>query len=123
LEFHARPTVDTTWDGRELPPERWVRRFRDEVASKVVVGLYRATALAPAHLFYAHADHVHLAAHIAIADGMLQEERGFPLLITRADQVCRSVYGGTGLREVAASAYAAAGAPFRYLSERLTRNP
>ena len=39
-------------------------RFRDEVAPHVVVGLYRATRLAPAQLFYAHADHVHLAAAV-----------------------------------------------------------
>src|SRR5436190_21782012 len=36
-------TVDLTWDGRKLTPEQWVRRFRDEVAPKVTVGVYRAT--------------------------------------------------------------------------------
>ena len=43
---------------------------RTTVASKVVVGLYRATRLAPAQVFYAHEDHAHLAAHIAIADSV-----------------------------------------------------
>jgi hypothetical protein len=114
-------TVDTTWDGRELAPEQWVRRFRDEVAPQVVVGVYRATMLAPAQLFYAHVDHADVAARIALADSVLQEERGFPLLITLADRVCGSVYGGGSLSNLASAAYAAAGVPFRYQSERSTR--
>jgi hypothetical protein len=114
-------TVDTTWDGRNLTPEQWVQRFRDEVAPKVVVGLYRATMLAPAQLFYAHVDHADVAARIAMADSVLQEERGFPLLITLADRVCGSVYGGGSLSNLASAAYAAAGVPFRYQSERATR--
>jgi hypothetical protein len=115
------PTVDTCWDGERLAPEQWVRRFRDEVAPRVVYGLYRATLLAPPQLFYAHAEHAHVAACIALADSVLLEQRGFPLLIDLADRVCQSVYGGGGLKEMAASAYAQAGAPFRYGSERHTR--
>jgi hypothetical protein len=114
-------TVDTTWDGCTLTPEQWVQRFRDEVAPKVVVGVYRATLLSPAQLFYAHEDHADVAARIALADSVLQEERGFPLLITLADRVCGSVYGGGSLNDLATAAYAAAGVPFRYQSERATR--
>jgi hypothetical protein len=116
-------TVDTAWEpgGGPLPPERWVRRFLDEVAPRVVYGLYRASDLAPPHLFYAHVDHAHVAARIAVADSALLEQRGTPLLIDLADRVCRSIYGGGSLREMAEAAYAAAGAPFRYQSERLTR--
>jgi hypothetical protein len=116
-----RPTVDATWDGATLKPEEWVVRFRDVVAPKVVYGLYRATLLAPPQLFYAHVDHAHVAARIALADSVLLEQRGFPLLIDLADRVCQSIYGGGSLQELAASAYAAAGAPFRYGSERATR--
>jgi hypothetical protein len=117
----GRPTVDPTWDGRALTPAQWVCKFRDEVASQVVVGVYRATLLGPPQLFYAHQDHADVAARVALADSVLQEQRGFPLLITLADEVCRSVYGGNSLREMAEAALAAAGAPFRYTSERLTR--
>jgi hypothetical protein len=116
-------TVDTTWDGVRLPPEQWVARFRDDVAGQVVVGVYRATRLAPPQVFYAHVEHAEDAAKIAIADSVLLEERGFPLLIDLADRVCRSVYGGGTLREMAETAYAAAGVPFRYGSERHTRGP
>jgi hypothetical protein len=118
-----RPSVDASWDGHVLPPEEWVRRFRDEVAPRVVYGLYRATLLAPPQVFYARADHAHVAARVALADSVLLEQRGFPLLIDLADRVCKSVYGGGGLQEMAASAYAAAGAPFRFQSERATREP
>lgn len=119
--FSGKVTVDATWQGRELPPDRWLRLFLDEVASQVVVGVYRATFLAPPQLFYAHVDHADVAARIALADSVLQEERGWPLLIDVADRVCKSVYGGGSLRDLAQAAYAAAGAPFRYLSERATR--
>jgi hypothetical protein len=116
-----RPTVDAAWDGAVLPPEEWVRRFRDEVAPRVVYGLYRATLLAPPQVFYAHADHAHVAARIALADSVLLEQRGFPLLIDLADRVCASVYGGGCLQEMAEAAYLGASAPFRYRSERATR--
>jgi hypothetical protein len=52
---------------------------------------------------------------------MLQDHRGFPLLIDLADHVCRSVFGGT-LQHLTESAYAAAGEPSRYFSERTTRH-
>jgi hypothetical protein len=117
--------VDPRWDegGEELRPEEWLIRFRDEVCSKVVVGVYRATPLAPPHVFYAHEDHADIAARIVLADSVFQDYRGYPALIDLADHVCRSVYGGGTLRELADHAYAAAGVPFRYQSERLTRRP
>jgi hypothetical protein len=59
---------------------------------------------------------------IAVADSVLQQERGFPLLIDLADRVCSSIYGGGSLRDLTAAAYAASGAPWRYLSERSTRS-
>jgi hypothetical protein len=117
----GRTTADTTWDGQRLTPEQWLLRFRDEVTSQVVVGVYRATRMAPPQVFYAHQDHADIAAHIAIADSVLQEHRGFPLLIDLADNVCRGVFGRDTLEGPVTTAYADARAPFRYLSERQTR--
>ncbi len=122
LSFSPVVTVDDRWDGMRLSPERWVLRFRDAIASRILVGVYRATQLAPAHVFFAHEDWVHDAARVAVADSVLQEHRGFPMLIDLADQTCKAVYGGNSLREMADSAYAAAGLPFRYTSERMTRD-
>jgi hypothetical protein len=114
--------ASTVWDGRRLSPLEWVGRFRDEVASRVVVGVYRATRLAAPQVFYAHEDHADIAGHIAIADSVLQEHRGFPLLIDLADSVCRGAFGQETLEGPIEAAYVAAGAPFRYVSERETRN-
>jgi hypothetical protein len=119
--FTLETAGDLLWDGEPIAPPEWIPRFIDRVASRVVVGLYRASALAPAQLFYAHADHAHSAAHVVLADSMFQEERGFPLLIDLAHHVCDSVFGGS-LRHMTETAYAAAGAPWRYFSERTTRH-
>jgi hypothetical protein len=121
IAFSGRVTVDDRWDGRSLRPEDWVIRFRDEVASQVLVGVYRASPLAPPQVFYAHREHFELAAAIAIADSMLLPDRGFPMLIDLADRACRSVYGGGSLRDVADTAYARAGAGRRFQSERANR--
>lgn len=118
---HRRYTADTTVDGRRLTPAEWIGRFRDEVASRVVVGVYRASVVAPPQLFYAHEDHAHLAANIAIADSVLQNHRGFPILLDLADRVCAATFGRDSLAAPLQAAYAAANAPFRYLSERATR--
>ena len=112
--YRTRLTVDATWDGETLKADQWIRRFRDVVAPQVVVGVYRATRLAPPQLFFAHRDHADLAAHIALADSIFQEHRGFPLLIDLADTVCRGVFGGDSLGDQVAAAYAGTDAPFRY---------
>jgi hypothetical protein len=119
--FPYRVDVDTRWDGIRLSPDRWIRRFRDTIGPQVVQGVYRATSLAPAQVFYAHVDHAHLAAHIALADSLLQEHRGFPLLIDLADTVCRGMFGRDSFQGPVQTAYADAGVPWRYLSERASR--
>lgn len=121
-KYWVQATSDTIWDGNRLTPSQWIRRFRDVVGPKVVVGMYRATRLAPAQMFFAHIDHADVAAHIAIADSMLQEHRGFPMLIDLADHVCRGVFGGDTLSGPVSTAYADSGSPWRYLSERATRS-
>jgi hypothetical protein len=121
LSFSGRVTVDDTWEGKPLDPELWVSRFLDEVAPQVLVGVYRASPLAPPQMFYAHRDHLHTAARIALADSVLLADRGFPALIDLADRTCASVYGGGSLRDVANTAYARAGVGLRYGSERQNR--
>ncbi|MBO0697700.1 MAG: hypothetical protein J2P46_04860 [Zavarzinella sp.] len=123
VHFTGPVTVDDRWDGdgERLHPEKWVIRFRDEVAPQVLTGVYRASRLAPPQVFYCHKDHFELAAKIALADSVLQQQRGFPLLIDLADRTCQSVYGGGSLCELAEAAYARAGVPFRFASERANR--
>lgn len=98
-----------------------VRSFQQEVGSKVVLGVYRASALAPGRIFYAHEDHVHDAAQIVMADSALQEARGFPNLIDIADRTCRGMFEPGGLTAQVHAALARTGAPFRFMGERSNR--
>lgn len=102
----------------------YTERARDLVADvgpKVVVGVFRAARGAPAQVFYAHPDHAHEAAVIAMADSVLQEHRGFPMLIDIAHHVVNATMGHDGFKETVRSAYVDAGAPFRFAPERDTR--
>jgi hypothetical protein len=109
--YRGDVSVDHRWDGKEVSAQRWIETFRDQVAEQVVVGVYRATDLAPAQMFYAHRDHADIAAHIAIADSRLQAHRGFPMLIDLADNVCRGVFGSETLAGPVSAAYVGADAP------------
>jgi hypothetical protein len=119
--FKVNVTKRVSWDGDSLTPAEWIPRFIKRVASQIVVGVFRATRLAPAQLFYAHVDHADVAGNIAIADSVLQEHRGFPMLADMARNVCDSVFSSS-LEGLAETAYAAAGVPWRYFSGRSSRS-
>jgi hypothetical protein len=120
-KFSKRVTADSVWDGIALSPNNWLRRFRDEIAPQVLVGVFRASGMSPPQVFYAHRELFKIAARIAIADSMLLPDRGFPMLIDLVDRACKSVYGGGSLKEMADAAYAKAGAGVQYGSERQNR--
>lgn len=119
--FAVGVSREAAWDGEPLKARLWIPRFIERVASRVVIGVYRATLLAPPQIFYAHEDHADLAAHIVLADSALQEHRGSPLLLDLAHHVCGAVFGGA-LQTLTEAAYASAGEPWRYFSERTTRD-
>jgi hypothetical protein len=119
--FKVNVTKRLSWDSDSLTPAEWIPRFIERVASQIVVGLFRATRLAPAQLFYAHVDHADVAGHIALADSVLQEHRGFPMLADMARNVCDTVFSNS-LEGLAETAYAAVGVPWRYFSGRSNRN-
>lgn len=98
-----------------------VRSFQADAGSKVLLCVYRASAIAPGRVFYAHEDHVHEAAQIVIADAALQESRGFPNLIDIADRTCRGMFEPGGLSAQVHATLARSGSPFRFLEERRTR--
>jgi hypothetical protein len=95
--------------------------FCAEAAPKILVGVFRTSKDVPPQIFYAHADHVHEAALVVMADSVLQSHRGFPMLIDLADTVCSSTFGTNAFNSTVQSAYAQAGDPLRYLGERETR--
>jgi len=121
-DYDVRTASDTTVDGRRLTPREWIARFRDLIVSQVAVGVYRASDVAPARVFYAHVEHAHEAATIVLADSQLQPHRGFPMLIDVAHQVCATTLGPDTLTGPIQAAYTRAGAPLRYLGERTSRS-
>ena len=130
LEYAVIDTSKADWErvqSGHFRGEVWanlgkrVKDFVETYGDQVVVGMYRATSLAPAQVFYAHAENVHQAALVAIADSILQEHRGFPTLIELADGLCGRLFGAHDFVASAQLAYADAGAPYQYLGERSTR--
>ncbi|MBI2928746.1 MAG: hypothetical protein HYY24_24040 [Verrucomicrobia bacterium] len=96
--------------------------FCGDTAPKILVGVFRTSTDVPPQIFYAHADHVHEAALVAMADSVLQSHRGFPMLIDLAHSVCASTFGADAFNSTVQSAYAQAGSALRYLGERETRH-
>lgn len=107
--------------GHYRETKKAMEAFCRDVAPQIVVGLYRVWEGAPPYMFYAHVDYAEMAAHIAMADSMLQEHRGFPMLIDLADTVCSTTFGMDTFTPNIQVAYTEAGQPFRYLGERETR--
>lgn len=121
LEDQLRRIAEGHYRGPWLRVKPRIEQFVKEAGPKIVKGVFRATPISPVNMFYAHIDHAHEAAHIAIADSNLQEHRGFPMLITLADTMCSSMFGTDSLVPQVQVAYGKAGAPFRYQTERQTR--
>lgn len=107
--------------GARPPMVGWQNDFAQQYGDEIVIGLFRASPISPAYMFYAHRDHVQTAALIAIADGLLQEHRGFPMLIDIADNICAATFNTETFYATIRNAYVQAGQPYRYLGERETR--
>jgi hypothetical protein len=69
------------------------QKFAAEVGPQIAVGLYRVSRQAAPRIFYCHVDHVHTAAHIAMADSALQMHLGSPMLLDLADSLCNTAFG------------------------------
>jgi hypothetical protein len=113
--------VEGHYRGEWAPVLPRVKQFVSDLGPRVVVGMYRTADMAPAQLFYAHMEHAHEAALIALADSAFQEHRGFPMLIDLADTVCRATFSSESFTASTQLAYVEAGEPYRYLTERQTR--
>ena len=87
-------------------------RFRQDVGTAVVRGIFRASSVGPPQLFYAHRDHVHSAALIAMSDSVLQEQRSYPVLLDLARTVCETTFGVDSFAPQLKIAYTDAGVPW-----------
>jgi hypothetical protein len=129
LQFTQYAIIDTLEDDilRVADGHYWpeygarVKEFGHEYGKQIIKGVFRASEMGPAQMFYAHIDHAHQAALIALADSVLQDVRGFPMLIDLADMLCRTTFGRETLAAPTQTAYAEAGEPFRYVTERQSR--
>jgi hypothetical protein len=80
--------------------------FRAEAEHKIVAGVFRVSPHSPAQVFYAHADHAAEAALVAMADAVLVETRGFPMLLDVAGTLCRELFPPDSILRPAAAIYA-----------------
>lgn len=87
-------------------------RFRRDVGDVVVRGVFRASSVGPPQIFYAHREHVHVAALVAMADSVLQEQRSYPVLLDLARTVCETTFGIDSFAPQLRVAYTDAGAPW-----------
>lgn len=107
--------------GAREPMRSWQNEFAQQYGDEIIIGLFKASPISPAYMFFAHRDHIQTAALIAIADGLLQEHRGFPMLIDIADSICAATFNTETFYATIRNAYVQAGQAYRYLGERETR--
>ena len=96
--------------------------FAGDVRHELVMGVYRVSPHSPAQVFFAHRNRAHEAVHIAMADSVLIDHRGFPMLLDIADHICGGLFPSEALIRPAAAAYAASRRATQYASERSTRD-
>jgi hypothetical protein len=108
-----------TYDATHL---RLVEEFVQTIGPQLLIGVYRVTRTGPPHVFYAHRDHVHEAALIALADSALQEHRAFPLLLDLADTLSRTTFGPTDFNQSVDLAYLEASQSAHYPTDRHPRH-
>ncbi|WP_309893284.1 hypothetical protein [Archangium sp.] len=111
--------------------ERWyypTEEVRDEALAfvrkycrDILIGLFRSAEHAAPCLFFAHREHAHVAAHIAMADSLIHPRRGFPMLLEVAESSCRGVFGTDSFQGLVQDAYTRAGGKYQYFNERHSR--
>jgi hypothetical protein len=100
LEFavvhRLRSYIENTVEDGHLRGDRLRRakEFVNEAGEAVAVGVFRASTQAPPCVFYAPAEPelCAQAAAIALADAVIQEHRGYPLLLDMARQFCMAAF-------------------------------
>jgi hypothetical protein len=119
LEFavvhHLRTYIAEIVEAGHLRGQR-LKRAKEFVASageEVAVGVFRASSHAPPYVFYAPAEPALCAqaAAIALADAVIQEHRGYPMLLDMAKQFCTAAFSREEFLGPIQAAYAARNEP------------
>jgi hypothetical protein len=92
---------------------RRAQDFVSDVGEQVAVGVFRASRHAAPQVFYAPAEPelCAQAAAIVLADAVLQEHRGYPMLLDMAHQFCRAAFAREEFLAPIEAAYAEHGEP------------
>lgn len=120
LERYGRRVIEQWKYGDRS--QNFAARFVQECCPEVISGVFRASERTPPRSLYAHRDHVHLAARVAMADSILRPDRGFPMLLDVAEASCRSAFGEDGFMGLVHDAYAQAGANLEFFNEHSKRH-
>lgn len=86
-------------------PEKWreedfdyVSNFLIRDASKLKIGIIKISHRP--YVFHAHQDNFDLAARIIARDSLFQKEKGFPLLIDYADNLCSTYFKASDFNKI-----------------------
>ncbi|WP_156377769.1 hypothetical protein [Sphingopyxis sp. Root1497] len=90
--------------GRYQRARSMLESFQADASGKLVIGAFRVSPYAQSQIFYAHADHASEAAIVAMADAVLVEARGFPMLLDLAGGICRELFPADAIFQSAAAA-------------------
>ena len=75
-----------------------VNNFLLQKASKLKIGVIKISQRP--YVFQAHEDYFELAAHVIARDSMFQREKGFPLLIDYADNLCSTFFKASDFNKI-----------------------
>lgn len=98
---------------------RRVEEFISNYASQIMIGVIRIGHRP--YVFHAHKDIFDLAASILARDSMFQREKGFPLLIDYADNLCTEYFSASQFNEMIEWELAKTGMYLRESGERRMR--
>lgn len=100
MEYHLMNTSDfLTWSNKWREEERnKVTDFIKDYASQIQIGVIKIGDRP--YVFNAHKDIFDLAAGIIARDSMFQKEKGFPLLIDYADNLCTEYFSNSQFNQM-----------------------
>ncbi|WP_417676010.1 hypothetical protein [Roseibium sp.] len=89
--------------GRFQKAKQMLEEFQADASGKLVAGVFRVSPHSSSQIFYAHADHASEAAIVAMADAVLIEARGYPMLLDLASSICREMFPSDAIFKPAAA--------------------
>ena len=89
--------------GRFQQARQMLEALQADASGKLVAGVFRVSPHSVSQVFYAHAEYASEAAIVAMADAVLIEARGFPMLLDLAGGICREMFPSDAIFKPAAA--------------------